>query len=222
MRRNRRRGPNRAGPGSERAGREDPEGALGRLAEGAQPILGRPLSPNEIQLFRKYLELLRLWNRVHRLVGSERPVWIVERLFLDSLLYLPLLPPGAGRVLDLGSGAGIPGVPLKIVRPDLSLVLAEARRKRASLLRLVVRDLALSGVEIIERRLGPAGWQPESPFDAVVARCAGDPAEVARVAMDLIREGGRVIVSGPPKPRPVNAAQVAKVMGRHFLVFPAS
>lgn len=222
MRRNRRPGPDRAGPGSERAGQEDPEGALGWLAEGARPTLGRPLTPNEIQSFRRYLDLLRRWNRVHRLVGSERPAWIVERLFLDSLLYLPLLPPRAARVLDLGSGAGIPGVPLKIVRPDLFLVLAEARRKRASFLRLIVRELALSGVEVVERRLGPEGWQPESPFDAVVVRCAGDPVEVARVARRLIREGGKIIVSGPPRPRPVRAAQVAEVMGRHFLVFPAS
>jgi 16S rRNA (guanine527-N7)-methyltransferase len=155
-------------------------------------------------------------------VGAERPAWIVERLFLDSLLYLPLLPPWAVRVLDLGSGAGIPGVPIKIVRPALSLVLAEARRKRASFLRLVVRELALPTVEVLDRRLGPGGWQPESPFDAVVARCAGDPAEVARIAMGLIREGGKIIVAGPPKPRPVRAAHVAEVMGRHFLVFPAS
>lgn len=152
-------------------------------------------------------------------MGSEHPGWIVDRLFLDSLLFLELLPAGPRRILDLGSGAGIPGIPIKIVRPELFLVLAEARRKRASFLRLVVRELGLTGVEVVEQRLRAEDWEAERRFDAVVARCAGEAGSVARIGLGLVREGGRVVLAGPPSPRPVQSGQLVKVRGRHFLLF---
>jgi 16S rRNA (guanine527-N7)-methyltransferase len=198
---------------------ETPEAAIAQLARRAPAVLGRPLTPTELARFRRYLGLLQDWNRAHRLVGSERPTWIVENLFLDSLLFQRLLLPGTSSLLDLGSGAGIPGIPLKIVSPELRLVLAEARRKRASFLRLVVRELGLSDTEVIERRLSADEQAFGARFDAVVARCAGPPASVARVGLGLIRQGGNVIIAGPPSARPGDAGRLVEVMGRHFVVF---
>ncbi|HXG04998.1 MAG TPA: 16S rRNA (guanine(527)-N(7))-methyltransferase RsmG [Candidatus Binatia bacterium] len=168
--------------------------------------------------FARYLELLIDWNRVHRLVGTADPAWIVEKLFLDSLLFVELLPRDAGRIADLGSGAGIPGVPLKIVLPELHVALVESRRKRASFLRTVAREMGLRDVEVVNERIpGVVGW-PDRPFDAVVARCAGDPAAIARAGVGLVRPGGPVIIAASPTPRPGQPGRWVQVRGRSFLV----
>ena len=70
----------------------------------------------------------------HRIIGSTEPDWIVEGLLLDSLLFLRVLSPDVQSILDFGAGAGLPGIPIKIVRPEIELTLLEARRRRASFL----------------------------------------------------------------------------------------
>jgi len=107
---------------------------LESLAEGTQEILGRPLTKRERGLFCKYLELLIKWNKSQRLIGSAAPHWIVENLFLDSLLFLKVFPSPPSTLLDLGAGAGLPGIPLKIVLGEVELVLVESRQKRVSFL----------------------------------------------------------------------------------------
>lgn len=212
MRRSRPRGPDPRDPS---AGLEH---ALDRLRRGAEALLGRPLTPAQVAHFRRYLELLLAWNRIHRLVGSSDPTWIADKLLLDSLLFLEVLPPGVSRIADLGSGAGIPGIPLKIVHPRLKVVLIEARQRRASFLKTVVRDLALQEVGVVDQRVpGIAGW-PQGGFDAVVARCAGDPRSVAEVGLSLVRAGGSVVIAASPSPRPGQPGRWIEVRGRHFLV----
>jgi 16S rRNA (guanine527-N7)-methyltransferase len=95
-----------------------------RLCEGASKILDRPLASGEADALCQYLDLLESWNRVHRLVGASDRNWMVDNVILDSLLFLRVIPPRANTVLDIGSGAGIPGIPMKIVRPELSVVMA--------------------------------------------------------------------------------------------------
>jgi len=136
-------------------------------------------------------------------VGSADPGWVVDELILDSLLFGPFLPSTATRVLDLGSGAGIPGIPLKIVSPALRFTLLDARRRRASFLATVVRELGLSDTEVIPHRSEEAlARRPElrAGFDAVVTRCAGGLASVALSATPFLAPGGRLIGSGPPEP----------------------
>jgi 16S rRNA (guanine527-N7)-methyltransferase len=118
------------------------------LLGGAKAILGRDLVAREIAAFDAYVDELLTWQRRTRLVGSADPGWIVDHLLLDSLLFVRFLG-GAARVLDLGSGAGVPGIPVKIVAPWLSMSLVEARRKRASFLAAVIRRLGLAGVEVL-------------------------------------------------------------------------
>src|SRR2546425_13324625 len=100
---------------------------LEALARGAAPILTRPLEPSELAWFSNYLNLLVKWQKVHRIVGSADPMWIVEHLFLDSLLFLTLLPPPLRTLLDLGSAAGLPGLPTKIVNREPENTLVESR-----------------------------------------------------------------------------------------------
>ena len=175
-----------------------------RLADGAHEILHRPLTRLELDRFTKYLELLLKWQKSQRLVGSTEPGWIVENLLLDSLLFLPVLPFPLRTLLDLGSGAGLPGIPLKIVLNEVQLVLVESRRKRVSFLASVIRELGLEHARVVGRRVEDAMDELEGGFDAVVMRSVGDPGDLLPVVSRLVvRPGGVVVASGPPKPRPL-------------------
>jgi len=174
------------------------------LADGAHEILHRPLTRLEFTRLTKYLDLLLKWQKSQRLVGSTEPGWIVENLLLDSLLFLPVLPFPLRTLLDLGSGAGLPGIPLKIVLNEVQLVLVESRRKRVSFLASVIRELGLEHARVVGRRVEDAMDELEGGFDAVVMRCVGDPGDLLPVASRLVvRPGGVVVASGPPKPRPL-------------------
>ena len=174
------------------------------LAVGAEQILRRPLSRREQGMFNKYLALLLKWQKSQRLIGSTDPDWIVQNLFLDSLLFLKVLPSPLRSLLDLGSGAGVPGIPLKIVLGEVDLVLVESRRKRASFLATALREVGLENARVLGRRVEDAVDELEGRFDAVVMRCAGDLDEVMRVAARLVvTPGGIVAAAGPPSPRPL-------------------
>ena len=161
--------------------------------------LGRPLADPELSKFSKYLGLITRWNRVHSLTALRTDQAIAEGLLADSLLFLEAVPRDAVRLMDLGSGAGIPGIPLKIVRPELELVLVEARRKKASFLATVVRELGLPQTRVVGDRAeqlldlepGMSGW-----FDVVVARAAGRPADVRDLSFSFLRPGGVLLLGG--------------------------
>ena len=178
-------------------------GALEALTRGAQEILDRPLTGRERNLFLKYLNLLIKWQKSQRLVGSAEPGWIIENLFLDSLLFLRVLPARLGSLLDLGSGAGLPGIPIKIVRPEIQLVLLESRQRRASFLSSAVRDLALERVSVVSGRAEELAEELAQRFDAVVMRCAGDIEKLFPLAAQFVMPGGVVVASGPPRQRPL-------------------
>jgi len=172
------------------------------LAEGSSRILERDLSAQETNAFVQYLTLLTRWQRVHRLVGSIEPRWLIENVILDSLLFLRLLPTEVNAIADLGSGAGVPGIPLKIVRPEMKVTLIESRERRASFLSTVVRELGLRECRVVAGRAEDIPREDRG-YDAVVMRCAGDLTELVPVAADLLRSGGCVIATGPPAIRAV-------------------
>jgi 16S rRNA (guanine527-N7)-methyltransferase len=149
----------------------------------------------------------------------------VENIFLDSLLFLKLLPSGAQDVLDAGSGAGVPGIPLKLSGPSLRLTLVEARQRRASFLSTVIRELALRDIRVVGDRLESVVRESAGRFDAVVARCAGDLGFVFGIGAHLVRPGGVVIASGPPEEhelpvgRWINVPGVRAGQTRRFAMF---
>ena len=176
------------------------QAALRTLASGAEQILERPLTQVQIESFLKYLELLTKWQKAQRLVGSAEPGWIVENLFLDSLLFLKVLPMATQSLVDIGSGAGIPGLPIKIVEPSLAVTLVESRQRRVSFLRAVVRELGLGGVEVIGERLENLVDRLRGRFDVATMRCSGDPASIVSVALEIVKPGGTVVAAGSPDP----------------------
>jgi len=198
---------------------------LEALANGAEAILGRVLDELERENFSKYLTLLLKWQKAHRLVGSNDPMWIVEHLFLDSLLFLRLLPSSARTLSDLGAGAGLPGLPIKIVRRDIDVVLIESRRRRAMFLTSAVRAMRLEGVRVLEGRVEDLVSELRGTFDAVVMRCAGDIEVMIPVAADLVSDHGIVIASGPPNPKPLSVGDWVTVpglrrgMSRRFAIY---
>ena len=183
--------------------------ALEELSRGAQAALGRRLTAKEHESFDKYLTLLLKWQRAHRLVGSDDPMWIVEHLFLDSLLFLKLLPASCRKLADVGSGAGLPGLPIKIVRSDLEVVLIESRRRRAMFLTSAVREMRLAGVRVLEGRIENLPRELAGSFDAAVMRCAGGIEEMIPVAAVLVADSGNHTV------RRIDAGRkVSTVLGR--------
>lgn len=186
---------------------------LEALAKGAAPILARPLAASELAWFSNYLNLLVKWQKVHRIVGSADPMWIVEHLFLDSLLFLTLLPPSLRTLVDLGSGAGLPGLPIKIVSRELEITLVESRRRRAAFLSSAVRELKLERAHVVEGRIENLLDELEGRFEAVVMRCAGDVSELIPLAARLVESHGVVVAAGPPRPTPLALGEWVTVPG---------
>jgi 16S rRNA (guanine527-N7)-methyltransferase len=168
------------------------------ISEGVERILGSRPTEAQLELLCKYLNILRDWHKTSRLVGSSQPSWLVNNIVLDSLLFLRVLPHSTQSILDFGSGAGVPGVPLRIMRPSVRMTLLESRRRRASFLKAVVRELPLPGTVVIDDRAEAAALSFGHPVDAVVMRCAGPLDDVLRVAEQFAAPGGLVVASGPP------------------------
>lgn len=182
---------------------------LDALASAVQVITGTRATPGQLLQFARYLELIITWNRTQALTGFKSAGDIVRGLFLDSLLFLPLLPARRPlKVLDLGAGAGIPGIPLRIIDEKLRLTAVEARRKRVSFLSTVKRELRLGDLEIIPGRAEQViEDRPdlESAQDVVVARAVKAPAALIGLADRFLCPGGVLVASGPPPGAPREA-----------------
>lgn len=164
-----------------------------------QVLIGRDPKPRERERFARYLRLLAEWNRTHRLTAIRSAEAMVADLFVDSLLFLSALPSNPIKVADLGTGPGIPGVPLRIVRDDISLTLVESRRKRVSFLAALKRELELTDVSVLEGRaeeLVEKQSELAGAFDVVVTRAVGS--SILPVAMSYLRPGGLFLAGGPP------------------------
>lgn len=179
--------------------------ALAHLARTARVLTGGSIAPEVSDRFSRYLDLLGLWNRSQNLTGLQGPAEIVRGLFEDSLLFLPLLPDRPLRVVDLGAGAGIPGIPLRIVDEGIDLTLVESRRKRVSFLRAVRRELGFErGMVIEEGRaevLAREITARDGVFDVALARAIGDLRKVVPMALSYLKPKGLFIMSAPPPDR---------------------
>jgi 16S rRNA (guanine527-N7)-methyltransferase len=150
----------------------------------------------QVKAFVTYLSELKKWNKAYSLTSLKTDEDIVIKHFLDSLLYLAAIPEGELNVMDIGSGAGFPGVPIKIIRPEITMHLVEPTRKKAAFLRHLIGVLGLRGIEVIEGRIEEI---KDSAFDVAVTRALFDVKDFCRKALPLLKEGGRLVVSKGPR-----------------------
>ncbi|MGH8637190.1 MAG: 16S rRNA (guanine(527)-N(7))-methyltransferase RsmG [Burkholderiales bacterium] len=136
-----------------------------------------------------YLELITKWNQVYNLTAIRDPQRMAVEHVLDSLAIMPHV--AAPRVLDVGTGAGLPGVPLAIARPAWRIVLLDSSHKRCSFLQQAAIELRLSNVEVACERV--ESYRPAEPFTSVVSRAFSDTAHFARVALPLAAHGGTML-----------------------------
>jgi 16S rRNA (guanine527-N7)-methyltransferase len=170
------------------------EALLKILAEGAAAI-GVPLGKAELNLFATYQREILLWNRRINLVSASSSREIVIRHFLDSLTPVPWISHPDGLLIDLGSGAGFPGIPLRIALPGLRLWLVESSRKKTSFLSHLVRTLRLEEVTVVRERIEALIGQKACAgrFDTVLSRAAFKLPELVRMASFFLAPGGLLI-----------------------------
>lgn len=154
--------------------------------------LGIRLDVKDIAAFRFYRTELLRWSGLMNLTALTTPAQIVQQGFLDSLACAALLPIGEARVLDVGSGAGFPALPLALARPALDFTLVEPSRKKISFLRHVVRQLNLSRVRIRVGRIQSFFDQRAmvEAFDVALARAVAPLHEVGRLVRPFLRPSG--------------------------------
>ena len=186
---------------------------LNLLREGAA-ALGLELSGHTLEQFRIYLEQLQLWNARINLTALKTERDIIIKHFLDSLAVLPYLG-DAASLADLGSGAGFPGLVLKLARPEMILTLMEARRKKAAFLDYLASRLGLAGVEALQVHLTPAlarKWGPR--FAAVVSRATFPLDKFLGLAAPLLLPGGKALALKGPGLSPEELAAASGLIER--------
>lgn len=186
--------------------RLSPGEARSRLRTGAAQ-LRTELDEAQLAALERYLEELMLWNARTNLVGEHHWQSLVDRHLLDALAAAPLLRElGARlRIADIGSGAGLPGVPLAVAVAPRAMWLIEPRKKRASFLRSVRRALPGLGLEVVEARAEDVTKDPANAgrFDAVVSRATLSDAVLRACVEPLLRDGGLLIAyRGSHEPAP--------------------
>jgi 16S rRNA (guanine527-N7)-methyltransferase len=163
-----------------------PEAALDRgLAE-----LGLELPAGARERLLDYVALLVKWNRTYNLTAIRDPLAMVAHHLLDSLAVLPHLPLArtGARLADAGSGAGLPGIPLALARPQWRVALAESSQKKAAFLRQAAIELALENVEVHEGRV--EAWRPATLFDVVISRAFAALTEFLALCRHLVAPSG--------------------------------
>ncbi len=139
-----------------------------------------------------FLALLAKWNKTYNLTAIREPARMVTHHLLDALAVLPHLPPQARlRVLDVGSGGGIPGIPLAIARPDWRLTLVDANHKKVAFLTQAAIELPLPNVDAQATRV--EDYAPAAPFDVVISRAFSDLATFAAGSMRHLAPGGLLV-----------------------------
>ena len=166
-----------------------------------------------------YLALLARWNRTYNLTAIRDPRAMVSLHLLDSLAMQPFAG-GVATLADLGSGAGLPGIPLAIALPALRVTLVESNGKKARFLREAVRTLGLDNVRVAESRA--EALDEPGAFDAITARAMATLADLLAAGAHLLRPGGRLLAMKGARPDAEIAALPAgwHVAGIHPLRVP--
>ena len=148
--------------------------------------LGLALGIGARDSLHEYLVLLAKWNRTYNLTAIRDPLKMVTHHLLDSLTVLPQLP--AGALADVGSGAGLPGIPIAIAEPERAVSLADANQKKCAFLRQAVMQLGLANAHVHHGRAD--NWRPQARFAVVISRGFAELAEFFAACRHLVAPGG--------------------------------
>jgi len=148
--------------------------------------LGLPLARDTQQRLLDYIALIEKWNRAYNLTAIREPEKMVSHHLLDCLAVAPHLHPQ--RLLDVGSGAGLPGIPLALANPDMHATLLDSNHKKAAFLHQAVIELKLKNAEVCAERV--ESWQTQMKFDVIISRAFSDIGEFVRVTRHLLAPGG--------------------------------
>jgi 16S rRNA (guanine527-N7)-methyltransferase len=166
----------------------------GKIAEGLR-AMGIAASEAQVEALARYLELLSKWNRVYNLTAITDTDEMVARHILDSLSILPFLP-RRGRLLDVGTGAGLPGIPLAILLPGTDWVLLDSNGKKTRFVQQAVAELGLKRVKVVQARVQDYHAEASAaaaPFDAVLSRAYASLVDFAHSVQSLWLPGTRLM-----------------------------
>jgi 16S rRNA (guanine527-N7)-methyltransferase len=192
------------------------DSAVRRELGAAAGLLGLTLDDAQLRQVTQHIDLLGAWNRKAHLTTITRPAEAARAHVVDSLLCLRTGFPDGAVVIDVGSGAGFPGVPLKIARPDLFMTLLEAATRKAAFLELVASQLRLA-ITVVEARAERAAHDPKwrERFDVAVARAVAPLPVLCELVLPFVRLGGKaVLLKGPTVTVELDAgARAAAILG---------
>lgn len=154
--------------------------------------LGFSLSEETQLQLLQYLALISKWNRVHNLTAVRAPETMLVRHLLDSLAVLPYI--AGPHIIDVGSGAGLPGIPLALAHPDWQVVLVESNQKKVAFLQQARIELELKNVEVVAERV--ENFSSIVGFNTIISRAFSDLADFVKLAGHLCAEGsvdGRLV-----------------------------
>ncbi len=153
-------------------------------------------SEDQVVAFMTYLSELKKWNRAYNLTALKTDEEIIIKHFLDSLLYLKAIPEGRMSIMDVGSGAGFPGIPIRIMRPENEIYLVEPSRKKASFLTHIIGRLRIDNVEVVGKRVEDL---ESMDIDIAVTRALFDIADFCKKVSPVLDRGGNIILSKGPR-----------------------
>ncbi len=189
---------------------------LSLLADGLRE-LGLEASRQQLAHFETYYHILTDWSERVNLTAIRDEEGVQRRHFLESAALIPLLeqhgrPLRDGSLIDVGSGAGVPGVPLKILEPRLRLTLVESKQRKAEFLRALLSALGLSDVTVVPRRAEEAAHDPDhrEQYDFAVAKALAPLRTLVELTLPFVRVGGLVLApKGSEAEREAAEAKVA-------------
>lgn len=157
--------------------------------------MGVKLGDRELEHFDRYLALLKKWSRKISLTSVKDERDMVIKLILDSLLIYKNIR-DSWFVMDIGSGQGCPGIPLKVAHPSIRLLMLESRGKKVNFLKTVIRELGLKDCQAIQQRAEDPLYRDalRGRLDAVVARAVADTARMVSIAMPYVKPAGSLIL----------------------------
>jgi 16S rRNA (guanine527-N7)-methyltransferase len=162
--------------------------------------MGVPVTEGQARQFSLHGRSLLEWNRKINLTAITRPSDVAVKHFLDAIAPLAHLP-ARGRLLDIGTGGGFPGLPLKVMRPELSMTLIDGVRKKINFVRHVIRQLNMENIQALQARAEELGRDPGygGRFHIVVGRALADLDDLMDWAAPLLAPGGRIIAYRGPQ-----------------------